>query len=418
MSPRGHRAVVVGAGIVGTSCAFFLQRDGWQVTLVDPLEPGAGTSSGNAGIISLGSVLPVATPGVLRAVPRYLLDPESPFALRWAYLPRLLPWLARFVLASRPARVAELSAAIAALTSAADRAHDVIIQECGLGELVHRPGWLKVARDPATLERATALDRTFLDRHGVRYERLDAAEVHELEPALAPEIGAGLFLPDNRAVRHSHDYTRGILRGFQELGGDVRQAGVRRLRREDGRVRAAETDEERLDADLFVLAAGAFSRSLLGQVGVRVPLDAERGYHVMLHQPEPGLGRPVYSIEDGFVLAPMRHGLRLTGGVELASPTAPPDYRRIRRLVPRAMALLPGLRPEIRSEWLGFRPSLPDSLPVIGPAPGLANLLLAFGHQHIGLTLGPLTGRLIADLAAGRATGLDLSPYRADRRFF
>ncbi|MDX6749482.1 FAD-dependent oxidoreductase [Geminicoccaceae bacterium 1502E] len=414
---QGRHVVVVGAGIVGASCALFLQRDGNQVTLVDPREPGGGTSLGNAGIISLGSVSPVGTRAMLARVPSMLLDRNSPLSVRWRHLPELLPWLARLVLASRPERVEELSRALAALLDRADQAHDILIQQCGLANLVRSGGWLKIACSPEKLEASTAGERAMLERHGRAFEMLDAAQVRDLEPALSPEVAGGLLLPHNRAVRHPQRYVAGIVATFLERGGRHVRAPARELLIEEGRLAGVASEAGTLPADAVVIAAGAFSRKLAGHAGLRVPLEAERGYHLMLPHPAETLRRPVYSIDDGFVLAPMEHGIRLTGGVELASLEAPPDFRRVRRLVPRAQRLLPQLSAEIRSEWQGHRPSLPDSLPVIGRAPGHDNLFLAFGHQHIGLTLGPVTGQLVADLVAGREPPVDLAPYRADRRF-
>jgi D-amino-acid dehydrogenase len=415
---RDMRIAVIGAGIVGASCAFFLQRDGHSVTLVDPREPGTATSLGNAGVISIGSVVPIATPGVLRRVPRMLMDPTSPLTLRWTYLPRLLPWLARFVLASRPGRAEELSKAIAALVDRSDQAHDILIQQCGLADLVRSGGWLKVAYSRETLDRAMAFDLELLARRGRKVEFVGEKEIRDLEPALSPEVKAGFLLPQNRAVRHPQRYVEGIVRTFKERGGETRKAAAQDLRFADGRVSAVVTNQGELPVDAVVLAAGVLSRRLAGVAGTWVPLEAERGYHVMLPHPDTTLTRPVYTIDHAFVMAPMEHGIRITGGVELASPEAPPDYRAIRRLVPLARRVLPGLPDRILSDWQGNRPSLPDSLPVIGRAPRHANLYLAFGHHHIGLTLGPMTGRVIADLVAGRDPGLDLTPYRADRRFF
>lgn len=409
------RIAIIGAGIVGCSCALFLQRDGHNVTLVDPLPPGAGTSSGNAGVISLGSVVPIAAPGILARVPGYLRDPTGPLAIRWRYLPRLLPWLIRFALASRPSRALAATDALAALLARADQAHDIVIQQCGLADLVRTGGWLKVARSEASLLAHTAYDRRMLDRAGVEYRLLDEAEVHTLEPALSPELTAGLHLPRNRAVRHPQRYVEGIARTVQERGGTWLQAHARRFVLDGSRIAAVVTTAGELEADAVVLAAGAFSRTLAAWAGIRVPLDTERGYHVMLSHPEPTLTRPVYPVEDGFVLAPMEHGLRLTGGVELASTSARPDFRRIRRLAQKATAIVPGLDPTVRSEWQGYRPTLPDSLPVLGRAASRPNLFLAFGHQHIGLTLGPVTGRIVADLVAGRDPGMDLAAYAAER---
>lgn len=415
---EGLRIAVIGAGIVGTSCAFFLQRDGHRVTLVDPREPGTGTSFGNAGVISLGSVAPVVTPGLLRKLPALLTDRTSPLAIRWAYLPRLLPWLLRLALNARPARLERLAPAIAELTARCDRAHDLLIQECGLGELVRSGGWLWVARSRATLLEASATNRRLWDRFGRRYELLDAAAVHALEPALAPDLVAGLLLPENRFVLDPCRYVQGIARGFLERGGTYLQAEAEGFAFEGSRITAVGTARGLLPVDGVVLAAGAFSKRLAALGGVRVPLDAERGYHVVLPHPPSSLGRPIYACEHGFVMAPMAAGIRITGGVELASPWAPPDFRRIRRLVPLAQRLLPGLSGEILSEWQGCRPTLVDSLPAIGPSPTTSNLWLAFGHQHIGLTLGPLTGRLIADLVAGRDPGFDLSAYAPGREYW
>lgn len=414
----GQRIAVIGAGIVGTSCAFFLQRDGHRVTLLDPREPGTGTSFGNAGIISLGSVAPVVGPGLVRKVPAMLLDRTSPLALRWAYLPRLLPWLVRLALNARPARVAAIARAIAELTARCDRAHDLVIQECGLGELVRSGGWLKVARSKATLLAASEADRRLWDRFGRRYELLDAAAVHELEPALAADLVAGLLLPENRYLLDPCRYVQGIARAFLERGGVYLRTAAEGFAFAGARIAAVGTRGGLLPVDGVVLAAGAFSKRLAGVGGVSVPLDAERGYHLVLPHPAATLRRPVYSFEHGFVMAPMAAGIRITGGVELASPWAAPDYRRIRRLVPLAQRLLPGLSGEVLAEWQGCRPTLVDSLPVIGPSPTTPNLWLAFGHQHIGLTLGPLTGRIVADLVAGRDPGFDLSPYAPGRDYW
>lgn len=413
-----QRIAVIGAGIVGTSTALQLQADGHDVTLIDPLEPGAGASSGNAGLISLTSCLPVATPAVIAELPTKLADPVGKLSIRWAYLPRLLPWLLRLLLATRPGKIETTTAALASLLARADQAHDILIQRCGAGDLVRRVGWLKVATRRDTLEAVTRREREAYDRHGIAYQLLAEGESLDLEPALRPDLRFGLHLAQSRAVRDPRAYVARLAATFMAEGGRHVRAPATALAGSDGVVTAVETTTGPLAVDQVVIAAGAFSKRLAGMAGARVPLDAERGYHVMLPHPARTLARPIYLIEHGFVLAPMEQGLRLTGGVELASPTAPPDYRRIRRLVPIACQVLPGLEGRILSEWQGSRPSLPDSLPVIGRAPGRRNVWLAFGHQHIGLTLGPLTGRLIADLIAGRDPGIDMAPFRPERRFW
>lgn len=418
MSAGGQRVVVLGAGIVGASAALFLQADGHEVTLLDRLAPGAGTSAGNAGVISLGSCVPIATPETLRKLPALLADPLGPLAVRWPYLPSLLPWLLRVALACRPAQVAATTAALAALLAHADQAHDSVIQRAGLGDLVRRGGWLKVARDRAALLAATAAERAACERHGIELVLLADGETLDLEPALAGELRAGLLMPHNRAVRDPRRYVERIVQAFVRDGGHVVQAEALDFPPAPGRVALLRTTAGPLPLDQLVIAAGAFSRRFARLAGAPVPLEAERGYHAMLAHPEPTLARPVYFVEHGFLLAPMEPGLRLTGGVELASPTAPPDDRRIRRLVPIACRLLRGLDGRILATWQGCRPSTPDSRPVIGKAPARPNVWLAFGHQHVGLTLGPLTGRLIADLIAGRDPGIDLAPFRPDRRYW
>lgn len=412
------KIAVIGAGIVGCSCALFLQRDGHEVTLLDPRPPGSGTSKGNAGIIAHSSFTPLATPAMLRDVPGMLLDPMSPLSLRWRYLPGLLPWLVRFALAARPARVGRTTAVLAGLAEHVHASHDIIIQQAGLGDLVRSGGWLKVAFARDRLEKGTEDDRRAYDRFGHAYRFLDRDECLEHEPALNPKVAAGLLLAGNRAVSDPERYTAGIAATVLARGGRHLAATVRGVDEVDGRVRTLLTDGGPVPVDGVVLAAGAFSRGLAARTGAPVPLVAERGYHLMLDHCRPSLNRPVYSLEGGFVLAPMAGGLRLTGGVELAGNAAPPDFRRIRRLLAPAQDLLPGLDPTVRAEWQGHRPSLPDSLPVIGAAPRRSNMWYAFGHQHIGLTLGPLTGRLVADLVAGRPPLVDLLPFAPRRRFF
>jgi D-amino-acid dehydrogenase len=409
---RPRSVSVVGAGIVGMCCALFLQRDGHQVTIIDPREPGEGASFGNAGIIATCQVWPIAMPGVLRRIPLMLLDPEGPVVLRWRYLPRIAPWLIRLIAAARPQRVERTAAALAALLAGAMPAYDALLAEAGASDLVRRPGWLKVYASAQAFA-ATAAERELLRRHGVRFEVLTAAQIRQLEPALAPLFGHGLFFPDCGLVLNPKRLVDTLARAFVAGGG--------RLLREratgfaiDGD-KAVLTEHSRHPCEAIVLAAGAWSRPLAARLGARVPLDTERGYHLMFETPEPSLGRPTQWGEHYFNLVPMEHGLRLTSGVEFAGLAMPADYRRIDRLARLARIMLPSLSSEPRSRWLGFRPSLPDSLPVLGRSARHADVYFAFGHQHLGLTLAAVSGRIIADLIAGRDPGLDLSPYRAER---
>lgn len=410
------RVAVIGAGIVGSSCALFLQRDGHEVTLIDPREPGTATSLGNAGIISLYSILPVGTPATVRKLPSMLADPVGPLEVRWRHLPTLAPWLARFLANCRPSRQPVLTAHLNSLLSRVGQAHDVVIQQCGLADLVRPGGWLKVAQSMAVLKDSFKAEMAAYDRFGLPYELLEESDLRAMEPALGPDQKAALHLVNNRAVRYPQRYVEGIAGTFFERGGQQLKEEVKGYVFEGNRITHVATTGPQVAVDAVVQATGAYGKKLAAIGGAHVPLEAERGYHLMLSHPEATLSRPVYTTEGAFVLAPMDHGMRLTGGVELASPTAPPDYRRVHRLLPQAHRVVPGLaQSAILSQWQGARPSLPDSLPVIGRSPETPNLVLAFGHQHVGLTMGPLTGMLVADILAERAPSLDLTPFAVDR---
>ena len=334
--------------------------------------------------------------------------------LRWRYLPRIAPWLIRFFLAGRQRTRRIHRGRAPPLVSRAYDAHRELSALSGADELVRPIGWLKVYETEAGFA-ATRYDRELMSARGVRFDILDPDEISQLEPALARRYVKGLFQPDSGFVASPHQLVQAHAAHFQHLGGSIAQERVRGVQPIDGGVR--------LDCELgfrnfeaVVVAAGAWSKELARQVGDRVMLDTERGYHLNLEPGEAGeLRRPVMFAERGFVLAPMLDGIRLTSGVELAGLHAPPDFSRIRRLVPAAREALPGLSGHFTREWLGYRPSTPDSLPVIGRSPRCRAVFYAFGHQHVGLTLGPLTGRLIAAAVAGRPPDFDLTPYRINR---
>lgn len=407
--------MVVGAGIVGVCAGLTLRQEGHEVTVLDPRTPGRATSFGNAGVISVGSVWPVSTPGAWRKVPRMLADPAAPLRIRWSYLPRMAPWLARFLAAGTPARAERLSKEIHALTKDALTAHNDLMRAHRIEGIVKPVGWLKVYRTEAGFREA-AEERDAQIRRGLKVEFLGPDEIRQLEPGLARTFVRAAFLPENGFATEPAALTDAYAEALARLGGRILPERVVRFEFGDrGPVRAV-TDLGMHDADAFVVCAGAWSGPLARMLGTPVPLDTERGYHLNLPlESGPGLRRPVLVGEGNFVLAPMRDGMRLTSGVEFAGLDAPPDFRRIRNMLPLAREALPGLGAEPTREWLGFRPSLPDSKPVLGRSPRFDNVFFGFGHGHIGLTLSARTGRLIADLVAGRTPDIDLSPYRANR---
>ena len=408
------RVAVIGAGIVGVSCALHLQRDGHAVTLIDPRAPGTATSFGNAGGIVTGAVVPNSTPALWRDIPRMLFDRDSPVRVRWSYLPRIAPWLARFLLAGRHSRVAAIADALHPLVSRAYIAHRELSALSGADDIVRPVGWLKVYETEAGFA-ATQYDRDIMAARGVRCDVLGPDDIRQLEPSLARRYIKGLLQPDSGFVTSPHRLVQAHAAQFQRLGDSFAQERVRGVQPIDGGVRL-DCELGFRSFDRVVIAAGAWSKELARHIGDRVPLDTERGYHLNIEPGDAGeLRRPVVFADRGFVLAPMLDGIRLTSGVELAGLDAPPDFSRIRRLLPAAREALPGLSDRVTREWLGYRPSTPDSLPVIGPSKHHAAVFYAFGHQHLGLTLGPITGRVIAAAVAGRQPEFDLAPYRADR---
>jgi len=414
--PESLHLLVVGAGVVGTAVALALQRDGHRVTLVERSGPAAGASFGNASVIATESVLPVSSPGLAWRVPGMLLDPLGPLRIRWGYLPRLSPWLLRFLAAGRPGAYEAAAAALASLQDGALEAWRRLLRDTGAEELLVHRGWLAVYSDPARLARAEA-EVALQQRLGVPAERLDVPAIRQMEPALTAELAGGWYYPE---VAHLLDPARVVERliaRYRERGGDLIRAEAGGFRHaEGGRVQALLTDAGELPCDGVVVAAGAWSRPLATALGVRLPLDTERGYHLTLATPGLALGRPVYSNEFAMAITPLGEGrLRLAGTVELGGLEAPPDWRRAEVLARRARRLFPDLQAEGAERWMGFRPSMPDSLPVLGPVPGLDNAWLAFGHGHLGVTLAARSAELIADLVAGRPPRVDAAPYRADR---
>nr|WP_246484151.1 FAD-dependent oxidoreductase [Marivibrio halodurans] len=406
-------AIVIGAGAVGVSCALQLAKRGVRVTVIDRGPVGGGTSHGNAGAI-LRAASPVAGPDVIAALPRMLLDPKSPLSIRWRYLPRLTPWLMRFLNESRPSRVRRNADAIWQLGAGAVDAWRAQVRGTAAEDMLRPVGWLKVYESEASFEAA----RPGLERYrarGTAVEYFDRDSLRQLEPNLAPLFARGALHADALFALNPRRVVEICADAARALGVTFRQAEVSDAHADDTHGTVTLADGERLTADRLVLACGAWSKGLAKRLGASIPLDTERGYHLMFETPERGLNRPVVWEDKGFVLCPMAHGLRMTSQVELAGVEAPPDFRRIERLLPLARRMLPSLAGEPTDRWLGYRPSTPDSVPVVGVSPRARAALFAFGHQHYGLSLAARTGEVIADMALDRPTGVDesvLSPSR------
>jgi D-amino-acid dehydrogenase len=411
--PGERHATVIGAGVVGMSAALHLQRESFQVTVIDRGPPGEGCSLGNAGMLGTASCVPVAMPGVLAKVPRMLL-PAGPLKLRWRLLPRLVPWLARFAAAARPARVAAISDAMHALQHHLLDAHLDLLADSGRPELVHRVGKLHIYESGGAWA-AGAAGRALQQRHGIAFEELDADAVHRLVPELRGPVHGGIYFPDVCHCVDPLELVRAYAGLFARRGGRVLREDVRDFEIGSNGPRRVITDVGVHDVSTLVIAAGAWSGALARRLGARVPVESQRGYHVML--PRPGIvpALPVKVEDRGIILTPMSGGLRVTGIAEFGGLEAPPDPRGFATIVDHARAVMPGLNTEGMTRWMGHRPSTPDSLPVIDRSARYPNVLFAFGHGHFGLGLGAISGRLVADLAMGRPSLIDLAPYGVGR---
>ncbi|MES2914270.1 MAG: FAD-dependent oxidoreductase [Pseudomonadota bacterium] len=398
---------VIGAGVIGLTIALELVDQGRQVVLVDPGQPGMGASYGNAGTIAGYATSPVGTPEVLRSLPSLLFSKTSPLAIRHRALPALAPWLLRFLWQSLPARSERNSRALAALlANAADLWDGLALRVNGAGVLQRR-GCLYLYESPQAFTAA----RTELNRRrrlGVDVDLVDPDRLAELEPNLPSGLGGAALFTGATFLDDPGRMMGLIAAAVLAKARHIRARAERLERRPDGVV--IEGPGLHLHARRVVIAAGAHSRDLALQVGDRIPLDTERGYHVEWDMAEPLLTRPACPTARGFYFCPMAGRLRVAGTVELGGLTLPPSPHRIAKLVEGARAFFPDLGPPDR-DWMGFRPSIPDSLPVIGPSRGGAEVVLAFGHGHLGVTLAPITARIVAAMLDGHAPGPDPRPY-------
>jgi D-amino-acid dehydrogenase len=404
-------ALVIGAGMVGICCALYLQREGLEVTLLDRDGPGEGCSSGNAGNIGLGTYPPA---GVLAKVPGMLMDRRQPLFIRWPDLPRLAPWFARYALASAPGRRAAVAEAIDNLHRHVLAAYDTLLAEAGAEELVVKRGTVFTYESRRSFV-ADAATRENYRRRGLALTDLDRDEVHQLEPALGPAVESGVYLDGTAHTVDPLRLARAFADGFQRRGGTLLRETVRGFEPGSGGPPRVVTDAATHAPDLIVLAAGAWSSALASQLGSRVPLAAERGYHVMLPDPGVSLSRPLRLSDRHVVATPMEHGLRLTGIAEFSGLDKPPHWPRADLVLRHAQAVIPGIKADGMTRWMGHRPSTPDSIPVIGRSPRHPSVLFAFGHCHSGLSQAAVTGKLIGELAAGRPTLIDITPFRSER---
>ncbi|MFT4267902.1 MAG: FAD-dependent oxidoreductase [Xenophilus sp.] len=406
---------VIGTGIVGTCTAAWLQRDGHAVSFVDPLDAGEACSFGNAGSLSPSACLPVGMPGMWKRVPRWLLDPLGPLTVRWAYAPRVVPWLLRMLRHSSREEVTRIATALRTLLAPIFDCYGPLLAHADAQVLVRRGGCLYVFSSRGTAAQ-WAWGMNLRRSLGVQMRDVEQEELERLEPDLKGRFRFGILAPENGSTTDPSALVKAIYDRCVADGARHVRRRVEGFERQGRRVTALRlADGEALPVDGVVVAAGAWSGPLAAQLGSPVMLETQRGYHVTVQSSNLKLRHTVMAVEHNLMVNPMAVGLRLAGTVEFAGLRAAPDMARADALLRQGRQLFPHLDASAFTRWMGHRPCLPDSLPVIGPARAADNAWLAFGHGHMGMCMGAATGREIAHLAAGRPTQVDLSPFSAER---
>lgn len=412
--PETSDVIVVGAGVIGLSIALVLQQRGLAVTVVDREGPAAGASSGNAGAFAFTDILPLASPGILRKAPRWLLDPLGPLSVAPSYALRIAPWMLRFWRACQPEAVAASTRAQTALMDLSKTALEPFLQETGTLPMLRREGNLQVYEGEAEFRAALPAWQAKAE-HGIEFRHLNAAEMAALQPGLAPIFTHGTFTPGWHSIADPRLFTLALAERFRAMGGTIRRADVTGLHVSPDGVGAEVNGAAPLFGAHLVLAAGAHSHRLARTLGERIPLETERGYNTTLPPTAFDLRTQVTFGGHGFVVTRLSTGLRIGGAVEFGGLDLPPNYRRAAAMLTKAKTFLPGLRTDGGTQWMGFRPSLPDTLPAIGRAKASSRIIHAFGHGHLGLTQSAGTARIVADLVTGAAPPIDLKPFSPQR---
>jgi D-amino-acid dehydrogenase len=412
MSDKQVDVIVLGAGIVGVSAAYAARQRGLSVILLDRREPGSETSYGNAGILSSGSISPLNNPSLWKALPKYLTNRHA--ALRWdpAWAIRNADWIFRFLANATPSRIKPRAAALHGLIGASLKLHREWIVKADAAQRIRETGWLKAWRSDAVA--AAKAEQALLAEFGIESRLLDRQAISALEPSILPVYKVGLLHTQTASVDSPGAVVKAYARLFQNSGGEIRQSDIKAIAPDGDGWRVALADGA-IFARHVVVALGPWSADLLRPLGYRVPLAFERGYHRQFEpNPARSLQRPIHDAEGSFLMTPMEQGIRVTSGVELTARDAPSSFAQLDQVVPLARGVVE-FGEAVGEPWRGARPTLPDSLPMIGPAPRHSGLWLAFGNQHIGFTTGPATGAAIAAMIGGAAPPFDATAFAPSR---
>ena len=409
-----ERATIIGAGIVGICTAISLLEKGFEVVLVDRDGPAEGASHGNAGVISPWTCVPQSMPGTWRSIPKWLLDPEGPVALRWGYLPKFIPWALKFLAAGNEERLPAIADAMQALNRPNVDLYRQMLDGTSQEHLIVDSMYVHVFRNPAGADLKKLAWKLRKER-GVPLELAGPDQLREIEPALSTDFKAAVLMKGQARASDPGGVGRALAEKAKRMGAVFHRVGVSRIQPDPKGGWTIHTYDGELEAEKLVIAAGAWSARLLAPLGYKLPLEAERGYHLVFKDPGITLNNSIMDADAKFVASSMAAGVRCAGTAEFAGLDAPPDYRRARIFIRLAKNLLPDINTDDRIEWMGNRPSFPDSLPCLGKIPGQEGLFCAFGHSHYGFGMAPNTGRVVAEVIAGALPNIDMEPYRVDR---
>ena len=403
---------IIGAGIQGVCTGLQLIKKGIPVTIFDKNDPGRMTSYGNAGHFSPYAVLQLNSPDVLYDVPKMIFSSYGPLALRWNYIPKMIPWIFRYLKSCNKKSMMHTAKYMHQILNLSMNAYEEIFQEIDTTNLLERKGIIYIWTNAKLKSRE--LEIKVRDELGIKQKLLSKKEVLDLEPNLNPIFDGGVIFEDAIHARDPYGITKKIFEEFIKRGGKFTKADVKSLKQVSENETVVKTESQEYRFEKTVIACGAFSKSLTDQLNENIPLDTERGYHIHFKDMDHLITRPVIFLDRGFGMTPMNQGLRAVGTVELGGLNNPPSKKRIDYVAKCAKELLPQLDKH-QDEWLGFRPTLPDFLPVMGPSLKNKNIIYAFGHHHLGWTLGAVTGKIVSGIVMEEKTNLDLSPYSSKR---
>lgn len=414
MTENKKTVAIVGAGIIGVSAAVHLQRDGHDVILIDRAGPGEGTSHGNGGVLASCSIVPVTGPGLWKKAPRMLLDPSQPLFMRWSYFPKLVPWLLKYMGHANAEDTRRIASALMPIVGDSLTDHQQMAAGTGAEKHLKASDYTFVYNDRAHFNE-DAFGWGLRRAHGFKWDELEGQAFRDYDSIFAPEFGFGARLAGHGIITDPGQYVKDLAAHVEANGGRIIKAAVEDFAQENGRITGMRAGGETIACDEMILATGPWSKELSAKLGISVPLEAERGYHLELVEPSAMPKAPVMVAAAKCVVTPMEGRIRIAGIVEFGGLEAGPSKGPLNLLRKNARRILPGVTWKDEVEWVGHRPAPADSIPVIGAVPGLEGAYTGFGHHHIGLTGGPKTGRLLAQMISGKTPNIDMSVYSPER---